>query len=70
MEMDYLCKLTMKIKLKISDALSFIRENYSLDLIVFTRPMYDKFVQLNSSFQREISSTGIILYERPHQGMA
>jgi predicted nucleotidyltransferase len=63
-------KEKMKVKLKIANALSFIRESYSLDLIVFTRPMYEKFVQLNSSFQREISSTGIILYERHHQGVA
>ena len=54
----------MKVKVTIADALSFIRENYSLDLIVFTRPMYERFLQLNSSFQREIHSTGIILYER------
>lgn len=60
----------MKVKLKIANALSFIREKYSLDLIVFTQPMYKKFVQLNSSFQREIRSTGIILYERHHQGVA
>jgi len=63
-------KEKMKVKLKIANALSFIRENYSLDLIVFTQPMYEKFVRLNSSFQREISSSGIILYERNHQGVA
>jgi len=60
----------MLIKLKISDALSFLREKYSLDLLVFTRPMFDQFMKLNSSFQREINSTGTILYEKDHPGMA
>lgn len=59
----------MRLKLKVSEALSFLRENFSLDLLVYTRPMYDMFMKQNSSFQREISSTGTILYERDHQGM-
>jgi hypothetical protein len=60
----------MKVKLKIANVISFIREIYSLDLIVLTQPIYNKFVQLNSSFQREINSTGIFLYEKDHQGVA
>jgi len=60
----------MKVKLKVANALDIIRESYSLDLIVLTRPMYKRFVELNSSFQKEISSTGIILYERDNQGVA
>ncbi len=60
----------MEVKLKVANALATIRESYSLDLIVLTRPMYKKFVKLNSSFQKEISSTGVILYERHNQGVA
>ena len=54
----------MKSKVRIAKALSFIRESYSLDLIVHTKPMYQQFVNLKSAFQREIDSTGIILYEK------
>ncbi|MEI7982919.1 MAG: nucleotidyltransferase domain-containing protein, partial [Bacteroidota bacterium] len=54
----------MKIKVRIAKALSFIRESYSIDLIVHTKPMYQQFLSLKSAFQREIDSTGIILYEK------
>jgi len=54
----------MKIKVRIAKALSFVRESYSLDLIVHTNPMHQQFLDLKSAFQREIDSTGIILYEK------
>lgn len=63
-------KEKMKVKLKIAQALSFVREKHPLDLIVFTHPMYQQFLHLNSAFQREINSTGIVLYEKYYTGMA
>jgi predicted nucleotidyltransferase len=53
----------MEIKLKIAAALYSIRKHTDIDLIVHTKPMYEKFIQLNSGFKREIHSTGTIIYE-------
>ena len=53
----------MEIKLKIASALHTLREHADLDLIVHTKPMHEKFIQLNSSFKRELLSTGTIIYE-------
>ena len=53
----------MKIKLKIAAALHSIRKHSDIDLIVHTKPMYEKFIQLNSGFKKEILSTGTIIYE-------
>ena len=52
------------IILRVNNALSFIRDSYPLDIIVHTRPMYQAFLLLDSAFQREISSKGIVLYEK------
>ena len=53
----------MEIKLKIANALNSLREFADIDLIVHTRPMYDRFIQLNSGFKKEIISTGSVIYE-------
>jgi len=34
-----------------------------IDLIVYTKPMYNKFNELGSLFSKEISQKGIVLYE-------
>ena len=53
----------MEIKLKIANALNFLRSYADIDLIVHTKPMYERFIQLNSGFKKEILSTGAIIYE-------
>jgi len=52
------------INLRINNALSFVRDSYPLDIIIHTRPMHQVFLQMDSAFQREISSKGIVLYEK------
>jgi len=56
----------MEIKLKIASALQSIRKHTDIDLIVYTKPMYEKFIQLNSGFNKEIQTTGTIIYEANH----
>jgi len=56
----------MEIKLKIASALQSIRKHSDIDLIVYTKPMYEKFIQLNSGFNKEIQATGTIIYEANH----
>ena len=53
----------MEIKLKVANALNSLRNFADIDLIVHTKPMYDRFIQLNSGFKKEIVSTGSVIYE-------
>lgn len=53
----------MEIKIKIASALHSIRKHTDIDLIVHTKPMYEKFIELNSGFKKEILTTGTIIYE-------
>jgi uncharacterized protein len=53
----------MEIKLKIANALSSLRKYADIDLIVHTKPMYEKFIKLNSGFKKEILSSGFVIYE-------
>jgi hypothetical protein len=51
------------IYLKVSYVLSDITRKIPIDLIVYTKPMYEKFIELGSLFSKEISRKGIVLYE-------
>ena len=53
-----------EIFLKVSRKIRHINMQVAIDLLVFTIPMYKKFIELNSSFAREISERSIKLYER------
>jgi predicted nucleotidyltransferase len=52
----------MQIKLKFSKALRDIREHYDIDLITHTKKMYEKFLELDSMFSREILAKGKVIY--------
>ena len=54
----------MEIKMKIANALNPLRKFTDIDLIVYTKPMYERFLALESSFKREIITTGDVIYER------
>ena len=53
----------MEIKLKIANALNSLRKYADIDLIVHTKPMHEKFIQLNSGFKKEILNSGSVIYE-------
>ena len=53
----------MEIKLKIANALNSLRKFADIDLIVHSKPMYKRFIELNSGFKKEILSTGSVIYE-------
>ena len=50
-------ELTRKISRKLRD----LRSDFAIDLIVHTKEMNRKFVELNSSFSREILSKGSLI---------
>ena len=54
----------LKVQLSISSHIFEIAKQVPIDLIVYTIPMYKRFVGQNSNFAREIATKGKILYER------
>ena len=57
-----------KIYLRISHAISEIKEKFPVDLIVHTKAMHSKFIETNSLFARELLTNGKILYEKDNEG--
>ncbi len=47
-----------------------ISKKVPVDLIVYTVPMYNQFIESGSSFSKEVLSRGIVLYESKHKAMA
>ena len=56
--------------LSVNSKIRNIAQKVSIDLLVYTLPMYRKFIELESSFSREILSKGIILYESDNKKLA
>lgn len=52
------------IYLRISKAISEIKREFPVDLIVHTKPMHKKFIENNSLFARELLRKGKVLYEK------
>lgn len=46
------------------------RKIVPIDLIVYTKATYQKFIELNSMFSQEIINQGIVLYEANNKGVA
>ncbi len=53
----------MSLKVKVSKHIDVIREEIPVDILVYTMPMFKKFIELNSMFAKEILSKGKVLYE-------
>ncbi|MDP3914117.1 MAG: nucleotidyltransferase domain-containing protein [Bacteroidota bacterium] len=51
----------LQIKKRVYQALGKFRKKYASDLIVHTMPVHKKFIELGSSFSKEIMQKGIIL---------
>lgn len=60
----------MNCYLKVSSRLRDMRRKYSIDIIVHTKNMHEKFIRLGSSFSRELMEKGIVIYEANNSGMA
>ena len=52
------------IYLRISKAISDIKKEFPVDLIVHTKPMHNEFIQKNSLFARELLEKGKVIYEK------
>ena len=51
----------LQIKKRVYQALEKFRKKYASDIIVHTMPVHQKFIELGSSFSKEIMQKGIIL---------
>jgi predicted nucleotidyltransferase len=52
------------IYLRISHAISDIKKEFPIDLIVHTKAMHKRFIESNSLFARELLTNGKVLYEK------
>jgi predicted nucleotidyltransferase len=60
----------MELYLHYNKLIKELRKIIPIDLLVFTRAAYLKFIELDSLFSREITSNGIVLYEAGNQRVA
>ena len=60
----------ISVQLTISNHIFEIAKQVPIDLIVYTIPMYKRFIEQNSVFAHEITTKGKILYERHNATMA
>jgi hypothetical protein len=56
--------------LTVSRVIRDIRRQVPIDLIVHTKSMHRKFIELDSMFSKEILQRGVVLYEADHQSVA
>ena len=54
------------IYLKISNSITEIEKRIPVDLIVHTKAMHRKFLEMDSLFSRKVQSDGKVLYEKTH----
>jgi len=60
----------MDLYISVCEHILEISKKVPVDLIVYTQPMYQQFIQTGSSFSKEILSKGIVIYETKHTTMA
>jgi len=55
---------SLDYKLSIKKIIRETAKKVPVDLLIYTRPMFQRFKELNSSFSKEIMREGTVLYER------
>ena len=60
----------IQYRIKIRKIIYEISEQVPIDLLVHTKPMFDKFKELNSSFSQQILTNGKKLYESSNTRLA
>lgn len=54
------------IYLRVSNSITDIEKQIPIDLIVHTKAMHQKFIEMGSMFSKTIATTGKVLYEKAH----
>jgi predicted nucleotidyltransferase len=60
----------MDLYLHYNQFIKTFRRIVPIDLIVYTKATYERFIELNSMFSKEITNRGIVLYENNNKGVA
>lgn len=60
----------MDLYLHYNQFIKSYRKIIPIDLIVYTKATYKKFIALDSMFSKEITNQGIVLYENNNKGVA
>ena len=60
----------MENKLTVRKIILDLSAQIPIDLVVYTKPMYRKFNELDSMFSREIAEKGKVLYEADYSGVS
>ncbi len=60
----------MKYQILVRKAILDINKEIPIDLIVYTRPMFEQFNNLGSMFSKEIATKGKVIYEAGNTGLA
>ncbi|MBV5348297.1 nucleotidyltransferase domain-containing protein [bacterium] len=60
----------MELYLHYNQFIKTFRKVVPIDLIVYTKATYERFIELNSMFSKEITNRGIVLYENNNKGVA
>ncbi len=59
-----------EVYLRVSNALTELTRKVPIDLIVYTKPMFEKFIELGSMFSKEVLQKGVVLYESDNTRVA
>ena len=60
----------MDLYLHYNQFIKTFRKIVPIDLIVYTKATYERFIELKSMFSQEITNSGVILYENNNKGVA
>lgn len=60
----------MDLHLQYNQVIKDFRKLIPIDLIVHTRASFNKFIEMESMFSKEITNNGIVLYESNNKGVA
>ena len=60
----------LKYRLSISEIIYEMAKKVPVDLLIYSKPMFEKFKEINSSFSQEILTNGKKLYESNNTRMA
>jgi len=59
----------LKMKLEVRRTIRDINKKVAIDLLIYTIPEYEEFINSGSSFSKEIEKTGKIIYEKTSKTM-
>ncbi len=60
----------LEYRLSIKKTIRKIARKVPIDLLIYSKPMFEKFVELDSSFSREILNNGKYIYESNNRKLA